>query len=146
MKMKNRELIVHIDHLNEIVGEEKRKTAPERFFSGRVNLLMVRNLRAMYKEYSDNYEKDLNELHSRFYTTKETDVTIPADEENGIEEHTEKRTVEALKPDYTQEQYNEELSTLLELEVSVLISMIRPEDVEKVPDFETLDKLDFMIE
>lgn len=146
MKMKNRELVAHINHLNEIVGGEKRKAAHERLFSGRVNLLMVRNLRAMYKEYGDNYGKDLSELHSRFYTTKETDVVIPADEENGIGEHTEKRTAEALKPDCTQEQYDEELNTLLNLEVSVPISMIKPEDVERVPDFETLDKLDFMIE
>lgn len=144
--MKNQELIGHINALDKIIKFESEKSDSEKMFSGRVKLLMMRNFRAMLKEYHENYEKDMGDLHVRFFVTEETDVTVPADEASGIEEHTEKRKVEVLRPDCTQEQYDEELKTLLDLDVSVKISKIKLDDVEKVTDFSIVDALDFMVE
>lgn len=145
--MKNREMIGHINDLDAIIGEEQKREASERVFNGRAFLLMARNFRALMAEYKANYEKDLQSLKEKFYTKKETEVTVPANETAGTEEHTEKREVEVLKPDCTQEQYEKELTELLDLDVSkVEIAKIKVDDLVAVKDFNVAMALDFMVE
>lgn len=145
--MTNREMIGHINDLNTIITEDNNKPVKERVFNGRVYLLMKRNRRSLLEEYRVNYEKDYNELCEKFYTKKETEVTIPADEKAGVEEHTEKRSVEVLKPDYTKEQFEKELNELLDLETrKIQISKIRLDDLEDVRDYALAAALDFMVE
>ena len=59
----------------------------------------------------------------------------------------EKREIEVLKPDCTQEQYDKELSELLDLETrKIQISRIKADDLVDVKDFRIALALDFMVE
>lgn len=145
--MRNREMIGHINDLDAIIVEEQKRPAAERVFNGRAFLLMMRNYRSLLEEYKANYEKDLQALRDKFYTRKEADVTVPADEAAGTKEHVEKREIEVLKPDCTQEQYDKELSELLDLETrKIQISRIKADDLVDVKDFNVAMALDFMVE
>ena len=108
---------------------------------------MMRNFRSLLEEYKANYEKDMQSLKDKFFAKKETDVTVPADEAAGVEEHTEKREIEVLKPDCTQEQYEKELNELLDLETrKIQIAKIKADDLVDVKDFRVAMALDFMVE
>lgn len=149
MKMKNIELINRINYLDAVLSAEKErdKTGEKKWFnSGRVHLIITRNLRAFLKEYHENYEKDLMALREKYYTTKETEVTVPADEAAGIEEHTETRQIEAIRPDMVEDGFLKERNTLLNLEISVPVAKIKPEDLDDVPTVEDAQNFDFMVE
>ncbi len=145
--MTNREMIGHANDLNAIIMEEQKRPVAERVFNGRAFLLMMRNHRSLLEEYRANYEKDLQALREKFYTRKETDVTVPADEAAGTEEHVEKREIEVLKPDCTEEQFKKELDELLSLETrKIQIAKIKADDLVNVKDFSVAMALDFMVE
>lgn len=144
---KNREMIGHINDLDAIIGEEQKRPASDRIFNGRAFLLMMRNFRSLLEEYKANYEKDYGLLRDKFFTKKETEVVIPADKAAGIEERKEKRELEVLKPDCTQEQYETELDELLDLETrKIQISKIKADDLVNVKDYAVAMALDFMVE
>lgn len=144
--MKNREMIATINSLFELRKREQDRSKDEKVFTGKVLFTMSRNLRSLEKEYSENYSKDLQELREKYYVSKEIDVTIPEDDEKGIEEHVEKRKVEVLKPGCTEEQFNKELNELLDIDVSVNISKISPDELGNVYDFRDMDAIEFMVE
>lgn len=145
--MKNREMIACINNLDAILTQERDRPVNERIFNGRAFLLMNRNLRSLLEEYRANYEKDLQILKEKFYTEKEKEVIMPADPENGTKEHKEKKSIEVLKPDCTQEQYDKELNELLDLETrKIQISKIKADDLADVRDYAVALALDFMVE
>lgn len=145
--MKNREMIACINNLDAILTQERDRPVNERIFNGRAFLLMNRNLRSLLEEYRANYEKDLQILKEKFYTKKEKEVIIPADPENGTKEHKEKKSIEVLKPNCTQEQYDKELNELLDLETrKIQISKIKADDLADVRDYAVAIALDFMVE
>lgn len=130
MKMTNRELVNNLNALNEVMFEEDKLPDDKKMFSGRVHLIMVRNIRAMMKEYNENYIKDLTEIRSKHYDSDEVDGEMKLTLKDGIE----------------QKEADEALNTLLDLEIDVPITKILLEDVEKVPDIGTVEKLNFMVE
>lgn len=146
--MKNSEMIYHINDLDAIIAAERnKKNIKDRIFNGRAFLLITRNYRSLLEEYKANYEPDYNELRNKFYITKESEVIIPADEESGIEEHIEKRQIEVLKPDCTEEEYKKELMELLDLDTrNIQIAKIKADDLVNVSDYDIAMALDFMVD
>lgn len=144
--MKNRELIATLNGLYDLRKREEKREKEEKVFTGRVLFLMSRNLRTLEKEYNENYLKDLQELRSKYYISKEKEVVIPEDAVKGIKEHKETKKVEVLKPDCTENQFQEELGVLLDIEVKPNISKVAPEDLANVYDFKDMDAIQFMVE
>lgn len=146
--MKNRELVANLNGiyaLREREQEREKKKEPK-IFAGVPLLIISRNLRALEKEYNENYVKDLQELRGKYYVKKETEVTVPADKESGVEEHKEKREIEVLRPDADEAEYNKELNTLLDLDVSVPITRINIHLLEGVTDARDADAVEFMVD
>lgn len=140
--MKNREIIANINNLYALrkrESERKQKT-----IIGKPLLILSRNLRMLEEEYNDNYMLDLKALRERYYEKKEVDVTVPADEGKGIEEHTEKRMIESLKADLFREDYDKELQELLDLDVDVPIMKVSVDLLGSVADAKDADALEFM--
>lgn len=144
--MKNREIIGTLNGLYDLRKREEKREKDEKVFTGRVLFTMSRNLRTLEKEYNENYLKDLQSLREKYYTPKETEVTVPANKEKGTEEHKEKRNVEVLKPNCTEQQFQEELAELLDIDIKVDISKVSPEAVENVYDYRDMDVIQFMVE
>lgn len=141
--MKNREIINAIDNLSILKNRQVEKG--EKLFSGKALLIISRNLRALWKEYSENYLEDLKELREKYYVTKETEVTVPADEENGVEEHKETRSVEVLKPELKEEDWNKELQELLDVDVKVPILYLSFDDLDSLTSYADAEAIDFMV-
>lgn len=144
--MKNKEIVATLNGLYGVRKREEERTKDEKVFTGRVLFIMSRNLRTLEKEYNENYLKDLQTLREKYYTTKETEVVVPADKEKGTEEHKENRKIEVLKPDCTEEEYIKELNELLDIEAKIDISKVSAADVENVYDFKDMDVIQFMVE
>lgn len=144
--MKNREMIDTLNGLYALRAREEKREKAEKVFTGRVLFIMSRNFRTLNKEYSENYLKDLQELREKYYIIKETEVIVPGDAEKGIKEHKETKKVEVLKPTCTEQQYHEELSELLDIDVKIEISKVSSEAVENVYDFRDMDAIQFMVE
>lgn len=146
--MKNREMIGHINDLDAIIAmENKKENIRDRIFNGRAFLLIARNYRSLLEEYKANYEPDLKSLREKYYVTEEQEVAIPADEAAGTEERKEKRKVEVLKPDCTEEDFNKELQELLDLKTrKIQIAKIKADDLADVRDYGIAMALDFMVE
>lgn len=141
--MKNGELIMRINFLSDI--KKRQIENGEKLFKGGALLIVSRNLRAMYKEYSENYLKDLEELRGRYYENKESEVMIPADEESGIGEHMAKKSVEVLKPDCKEEDFQREWNELLDMEVTVPLSYLTYADLSGLEKYEDAEMIDFMV-
>jgi hypothetical protein len=145
--MKNIELINRINYLSSLLQQEKTKTVDERWFEPKHYLIINRNLRAMSKDYEENYAKELEKLNKEFYEEKEEEVTILADEEKGIEEHTEKQTKRVLREGKTEEDFQNRLAELLNFDgVDVPILKLKQDDIAKVMSIGDIQMLDFMVE
>jgi len=121
MKMSNKDLIQRCNALDDLLTAEDKSGSSE--FSGVVLLKMTRNLRAMVAEYENNYSLDYKRYLKRYYA------------DDG----------KTLLPDVKKEDAEKELSELLNFEVDVPISTIKPEDVENVHSVSKIMALDFMI-
>jgi hypothetical protein len=101
----------------------------------------------MSKDYEENYAKELEKLNKEFYEEKEEEVTILADEEKGIEEHTEKQTKRVLREGKTEEDFQNRLAELLNFDgVDVPILKLKQDDIAKVMSIGDIQMLDFMVE
>jgi hypothetical protein len=140
--MKNREIIANINNLYALRKRESERNP--KTIIGKPLLILSRNLRMLEEEYSDNYMLDLKALRERYYEKKEVEVTVPADEEKGIKEHTEKRAIESLNADMKKEDYDKELQELLDLDVDVPIMKVSVDLLGSVADAKDADALEFM--
>jgi hypothetical protein len=140
--MKNREIIANINGIIDFRSREAKRD--KKTITGHPLLIMSRNFRTLVKEYEENYSKDLQELNAKYYDKKEVDVTVPADKEKGIEEHTERRTVDVLKPWMKEEDHKKELNELLDLDVTVPVMKVNIALLESVTDAQDADALEFM--
>lgn len=146
--MKNRELVANLNGIYALRKREQEREQKKELkaFTGVPLLIISRNLRSMEKEYNENYAKDLQELREKYFTSKEAEVTIPANKKEGIEEHKEKREIEVLRPDVEEADYNKELNELLDLDVNVPIMRIALNMLESVTDSLDADAIEFMVD
>ena len=144
--MKNREIIATLNGLYALRERENKREKPDKVFTGRILFAMSRNLRTLEKEYNENYVKDLQGIREKYYVAKEEDVTVPANEHDGTEEHTEKRRIEVLKPGCSEDEYMKELNELLDIQVDLNITKVPCSDLDKVYDFKDMDAIEFMVE
>lgn len=144
--MKNRELIGTLNALYDARKREEERGKDEKVFTGTLLFAMSRNLRILEKEYNENYLKDLQAIKDKYYDTEEKEVVIPADVENGIEEHKEKQKIAVLKPEQTEMEYAAEINTLLDFEVDLGVKKVAVDEVKNIYDFRDMDAIQFMVE
>lgn len=144
--MKNRELIGALNALYDARKREEERGKAEKVFTGTLLFAMSRNLRILEKEYNENYLKDLQAIKDKYYDTEEKEVVIPADVENGIEEHKEKQKIAVLKPEQTEAEYVAEINTLLDIEVDLGVKKAAVDEVKNIYDFRDMDAIQFMVE
>lgn len=144
--MKNKEIIGTLNALYDARKREEERDKDEKVITGTLLFAMSRNLRALEKEYNDNYLKDLQAIKDKYYDTEEKEVIIPADAENGIEEHKEKQKITVLKSERTEMEYAAEVNALLDFEVDFEVKKVTVDEVKNIYDFRDMDAIQFMVE